>query len=72
MTRCKFRVASKTEEENGSWTIRMRPVTGGSEENRAFWKWTPSGEIVFQMINQAAAEGLRPGAEYYVDVSEAV
>jgi hypothetical protein len=49
----------------------MAPVTSGSDENKSFWKWTPSGELKFQCLNEAAVEQLELGAEYYIDITPA-
>jgi len=49
----------------------MSPVTGGSEENKTFWQYTPSGSISFSCINTAAVEQFEVGKEYYVDFNPA-
>lgn len=50
-------------------TIRLVPVTGyGGEENKTFWKYTPSGTFEFNSINPAAFDAFRLGQEYYVDI----
>jgi hypothetical protein len=69
MTRCKFYCASKTETRDG-FSIHMIPVTCGSKENEAFFKYTPCGEFNFGTINPEAAKELTPGKEYYIDISE--
>ena len=35
-------------------TIVLFPVTGGTDENKAFWQATPSGEIKLGTVNAAA------------------
>ena len=67
MVRTKFVVDSVAKTRYGSHTINMSPVCGDSEENKTFWKWTPSGRIEFQCINDAAVEQFEVGKEYYVD-----
>lgn len=49
------------------FTVKMTPVTDGSEENKAFYAATPSGSIELGTVNQAAAESLSLDAEFYVD-----
>lgn len=75
--RCKFKVVSITRRKHWDsakgdlFDISMSPVSGGSEENKAFFDSTPSGEIKFGTINQAAAEALTLGGEFYVDITKA-
>lgn len=66
-TRAKFKVVSVTESEGGLKTVNMQPVTSGSPENTAFYKWTPSGQIQLGTINPDAAAPFVPGTEFYVD-----
>lgn len=70
MTRAKFTVVSKTQTLDG-FRVHMLPVTSGSEENKAFYEWTPSGSIDLGTINPVAAEQLELGKEYYVDFTPA-
>lgn len=68
VTRCKFRCASVT--DNGETKdFQFVPVYGDSEENKSFWKWTPSGELKFNCTNKEV--NFVPGKEYYIDISEA-
>ena len=48
-------------------TIILRPVTGGSEENKKFWASTPSGSIELGVINQGAWKEFELDKEYYID-----
>lgn len=66
MVRAKFRVESRTETTNGH-NVVLHPVTGPSEENKQFWKWTPAGKLELYTINPDAAAQLKPGAEFYLD-----
>ena len=53
-------------------TIVLSPVgPDGSDENRAFWSASPSGEIKLGTINQAAWGRFQLGKDYYVDFSPA-
>lgn len=68
--RAKFRVDEITHRV-GQTTIRMSPVTGGSSENESFWKYTPSGSIELQCLNDAATKQFEPGKEFFIDFTPA-
>jgi hypothetical protein len=68
--RAKFKVESVTAFEGGNSKVTLRPVTSGSEENKTFYKWTPSGSIELSAINETAAAEFTPGAEFYVDFTK--
>jgi len=69
--RAKFICTGKTTTpENGS-TITFSAVVNGSDENRSFFKWTPSGSLTLQTVNDAAADQLEQGKEYYIDLTPA-
>jgi hypothetical protein len=79
LTRCKFRVLHVTEDHDGAITVVSRPVTSksahnpeGSEENAAFWKFTPSGEASLRFAAGLEAEEARakwrPNSCWYVDL----
>jgi hypothetical protein len=73
--RAKFQVSSK--ESRLSYggaeevVVKMRPVTSGSEENRAFYAATPTGNIDLGTVNRQAAAYFEFGKEYYVTLPEA-
>lgn len=75
--RAKFVVQSVTTQQH--WdkskgniaTIKLLPVTSGSDENKEFYAATPSGTIELGTVNQAAADQFQLGAEYYVDFHKA-
>lgn len=66
MVRAKFTVYGKNETTSG-FLVTLSPVTGGSDENAAFYAYTPSGGITLQTINPAAASQFIVGKSYYVD-----
>lgn len=66
MVRAKFFV---TKVDGG--TVWLSPVTGGSEENKSFYKWTPSGQIILSTINDEAVKQFVVGQEMYVDFTDA-
>ena len=67
-TRCKFRCDHVTSFGNGSKTVKMSAVVSGSDENKSFWKWTPSGSFEMQCVNENV--NFEPGKEYFLDISE--
>lgn len=52
-------------------TVNLSPVIIGSEENKDFYKWTPSGRIELGTLNPKAAEQFEIGKEYYVEFTPA-
>lgn len=70
MVRAKFKVKEKHISEEAE-TIILYPVITGSEENKEFFKWTPSGEVRLQCLNPNASKQFEIGKEYYVDFSAA-
>lgn len=64
LTRCKVRCESVTQDRNGMYSYLFYPVTGGSEENEQFFRWTPNGKIEFGVTTEKKFE---PGEEYYLD-----
>jgi hypothetical protein len=68
MVRAKFSCNNKSEpDSDGLVNISLSPVYSGSEENKAFFAWTPSGSITLGCVNPAANEKFAVGREYYVD-----
>lgn len=48
-------------------TIKLAPVSGTSEENRLFFRWTPAGSIDLGTVNPDVATQMHIGDEFYVD-----
>lgn len=71
MVRCKFKVSCITNYDGGTTGITLAPVCSGCEENKAFWKYTPSGKIEFSTINTEATKQFEVGKEFYVDFTPA-
>lgn len=53
------------------YEVLLHPVTGGSEENKSFYKWTPGGSIALSTINPEAAAQFEEGKTYYIDFTPA-
>lgn len=74
MVRAKFTCISVTKRKNYDaqkpmlWDYEFSPVTSGSEENKKFFSYTPSGTIKLSSI---AAEMFDVGMEYYLDFTPA-
>lgn len=70
MTRCKFQCQSVTKAKYGEkllYTAEFQAVYAGSEENKKFFEWTPSGTLRLGVYKEDLFE---PGKEYYLDISE--
>ena len=61
----------KEEAHEGTFNINLTAVTSGSEENKQFFKYTPSGNVSLQTINVSAAQEFEIGKEYYVTFKQA-
>jgi len=73
--RAKFVCQSKT--ETAHWggkqhlvTIRLTPVTDGSEEDKAFFAATPSGQVELGVLTEEAGAAFEIGAKYYLDFTK--
>ena len=72
--RAKFTVSSIEASLSGGTemkTVKLTPVFSGSEENKQFFKWTPSGRIELGVLNGDAAKAFNLGQEFYVDFTPA-
>jgi len=75
--RAKFRCMSIEFHETtgtGARSVKLQPVTGGqntSEEDKAFWKYTPSGQLTMYIDNPPASELFEIGKAYYLDFTPA-
>ena len=67
--RCKFtciKVAKNFHNKDDfTWEYEFIAVYSGSEENKKYWKYTPSGNLKFSSMNNAEFE---VGKEYYIDI----
>lgn len=69
--RAKFRCTSVTKHENAAETVCMSPVTSGSDENKEWSKYTPSGELKMTITAEGAVGVFQPGKSYRIDITEA-
>lgn len=73
--RAKFYVTAveRTKGYNGKElsTIKLNPVTSGSDENKKFYDASPCGNIHLGTVNPEAANQFELGKEYYVDFTPA-
>lgn len=67
----KFKVGSVTDYGNNNEGVNMTPVTSGSEENKSFSMYTPSGKIEMHISNPEACKTFLPGEEWYVEFRKA-
>jgi hypothetical protein len=65
--RVKFKLNSITNDITGGTSLKLYPVTGGSEENKLFYKYTPYGEITLNAINENVASQFELGKDYFID-----
>ena len=65
--RCKMKCSQTGHKDDGTHSVEMYPVTGGSEENEQFFKWTPGGKLELCVLNRQYFEA---GKEYYIDIEE--
>lgn len=70
MVKAKFICISKEQNINGG-RVSLEPVTAGSDENKSFWKYTPSGKLEMYIDNDAAFGEFHVGTEYYLDITPA-
>lgn len=70
--RAKFFCQSIQKAEDDSYrTIHMSPVTADTEENKAWSKYTPGGQLTMHVSNPAAFKHFEQGKEYFIDIQPA-
>lgn len=68
--RAKFAVISVETFENGDSQVRLSPRYDESiPEDRRFSKATPSGELKMYINNPPVVEELKPGRQFYIDLT---
>lgn len=68
--RAKFYVYSKTLYLD-TCLVLLQPVTSGSEENKTFWKYTPSGKLEMSVLKEVG-DMFEIGQEFYLDFTPLV
>lgn len=68
--RAKFFVQSVTHTAGNGGSVELSAVCRG-EDNKTWSKYTPSGRILMNVLNDAALEQFVPGEEFYVDFTPA-
>lgn len=63
----KFKVGSVTDFGNNNHGVNLSPVIGGSDENKSFSLYTPSGKIEMHITNPECIGFFVAGKEYYVE-----
>lgn len=69
--RAKFKVDTVAQHAGGLASVKLTPVMSGSEENKRFYKYSPSGSCELQSINLEAMAQFEVGKEYYLDFTPA-
>jgi hypothetical protein len=67
----KFKVNSVTKFSLGQAEAKLSAVTSGSEENKSFNKYTPSGDLRIMIDNPAAVDFFEPGQDYLLEFKKA-
>ncbi len=71
MVRAKMTVSINKAIQDDGFEVVLYPVTGGSDENQKYYKYTPGGECRLSILNEAAARQFEVGKEYYVTFEQA-
>jgi len=71
-----MKLVSISEAYSNGITVKLIPVTSGSEENKRFYAATPSGSVEFT-VSEAAKKSLgldvaKLGSEFYIDITPAI
>lgn len=66
----KFRVTEKSQGMNTGFSVKLEPVTTGSEENKEFYKYTPHGEFKLNTVSENVFNSLELEKEYYITISK--
>lgn len=74
-TRAKFsckeiKSVGMASEGGENYQIIFEPVYSGSEENREFFRYTPSGQIRLGVVSPSTAGQFEVGHDYYVDFTD--
>jgi hypothetical protein len=56
-------------QNGGTENIRLHAVTGGSDENKQWAKYTPCGDLTLSIDNPDAQGKFVQGKEYFIDIT---
>ena len=48
--------------------MKLSPVYGKVGDNEDFWKYTPSGQLIMQVVNPEIE--MNPGDEYFIEFTK--
>lgn len=68
--RAKFRLDEMTVSKSGTEEMRsykFNPVSGPSDEDKQFWRWSPGGQLTLNCVNPAVWPQFEIGKSYYLD-----
>lgn len=73
MVRAKFKCdAVKPRSDDGTEVqVELSAVTSGSDENKSWSRYTPSGQLTMGITNPDAVAQFEVGKEYYLDFTPA-
>lgn len=66
--RCKVVLSFKDQTNK---QLHFNVVYSDGEENKNFFKYTPSGQMTFNVHNETVFNSMQQGEKYYVDFSPA-
>jgi len=67
----KFKVGSTVNYGNNNVEANLSAVTGDSEENKTFSKYTPNASVKIHITNPDALDFFEPGEEYVFEIKKA-
>ncbi len=72
MIRVKFEATKKVETSTATgneFKVEMTTVTDGSDENKEFFKYTPSGKIALGILGPESDNLFVVGEYYFIDIT---
>lgn len=69
--KAKMVVAEVTKYGNDCGKVVLTPVTGASDKNKEFWKYTPAGKLELNIDNPDAFKQFEEMGEFYVTLEKA-
>jgi len=69
--KAKFWVQNIQDYDEGAKSVSLSACIDGSEENKEWSKYTPSGSIQMHISNPSAAEQFKIGDEFYLTFEKA-